>query len=159
MKAPRFRLAWIMLAVAIAALDFWAIQTVIGVRDDRIRYVIGTFLLVGGLPMANVLLVGMMIRQRQSESRPFLLGFEVFGVIAMVTYVALAILPPAPDGPLTFYLSFLVRPIETTMGRDNPLFIPIICFVAVVMFSLPQLAFALLGGFLSRRFKVIVVRR
>jgi hypothetical protein len=83
MKAPRFRLAWIMVAVAIAALDFWAIQAVIGVRDDRIGYVIGTFLLVGALPMANVLLAGFLIKQRQSESRPFVLGFEVFGVVAL----------------------------------------------------------------------------
>ena len=119
MKFPRFRLSWVMVAVAIAAIDLWAIQAVIASREDRIRYVTGTFLLVGGLPMASVLAVGMLIRLRQSESRPFVLGFEVFGATALVSYVALAILPPTPDGPLPVYLSFFVKPIDMIMAQQS----------------------------------------
>jgi hypothetical protein len=61
-KVPRFRIAWLMVAVAIAALDFAAIGAILGSGADDF----GIFLLLGALPMANVLAVGILIGQRRS---------------------------------------------------------------------------------------------
>ena len=49
-----------------------------------------SLLILGALPMANVLAVGILIGQRRPGSRPFLLGFEAFGAMALALYVALA---------------------------------------------------------------------
>lgn len=79
MKAPRFRIAWVMVAVAIAAINFGVMREVVGSRSSR-----NIVLLLGSLPMANVLMVGVLINQRRPGWRPFLLGFEVFGAMGWV---------------------------------------------------------------------------
>src|SRR3954454_2036881 len=81
---PRFRIAGVMVAIAIAALDFAAIRAFLDIPD--------VFLLVlGAVPMANVLAVGILIGQQRPGSRPFLLGFEAFGAMALVLFVAVAL--------------------------------------------------------------------
>lgn len=89
-KAPRFRIAWVMVAVAIAALDFTAIRALLGPYTNSLEYQKTMLLLLGALPMANVLAVGMLIGQRRPASRPFLLGFEAFGAMALALSIALA---------------------------------------------------------------------
>ena len=56
-------------------------STVLGLRGDS--------LVVGALPMANVLVAGLLIARQRPRSRPFLLGFEVFSAIALALYVVL----------------------------------------------------------------------
>ena len=85
MKVPRFRIAWVMVFVAIAALDFGAIRAVFD-RNSRTSYLLG----IGALPMANVLVVGLLIGHRRRGSRRFLLGFEAFGAMALAVYVTVA---------------------------------------------------------------------
>jgi hypothetical protein len=149
-RVPRFRIAWVMVAVAIAALDFAAIRALPG-------YPSGELVLLGALPMANVLAVGLLIGLRHRGSRSFLLGFEVFGVMALALYVVLAGFSP---GRVIDYLELLLDPIRRTIGLDRTVaLIATIYPVGVVMLGLPQLAFALIGGFLSRRFKITVTRR
>jgi hypothetical protein len=68
-----------MVLVAIAALNFGAIRALwydlaTGRNSNRLE-VLG----LGALPMANVLAVGLWINLGRRGSRPFLLGFEVFG--------------------------------------------------------------------------------
>ncbi len=152
---PRFRIAWVMVAVAIAALDFGAIRALFGW---------GHRLLLGALPMANVLVVGILIAQWRPESRPFLLGFEAFGAMALALFVALVSFFPDSYEPIGSYLalveSVLIEPMGIFIGQDRPfVFIPIACFVAVVMLGWPQVAFALIGGSLSRRFRITITRR
>ena len=54
--------------------------------------------------MANVLVVGMLVAQRRPGSRPFLLGFEAFGAMALALYIALAdSLPREGDRPTSTY--------------------------------------------------------
>ena len=152
MKVPRFRIAWVMVAVAITALDFTAIRAVLSGPSPW-----GEELLIGALPMLNVLAVGLLIGQQRPGSLPFLLGFELLGAIALASYVALARLFPGPRGPVYSYVSILLDPIVANIGRERPfVFIPIASSVVVVMLGLPQLAFALIGGFLSRRYKISV---
>ena len=155
MKPPRSRIAWIMVAVAIAALDFAVIRASFDIPEVGL-------LVLGALPMANVLAVGILIGQWRPESRPFLLGFEAFGATALALFVAVAVASLFLDNYrlIISYLTPVIERIENSIGPNRPfVFIPIGLFAMVVMLDWPQLAFALLGGFLSRRFKVIVVRR
>ncbi len=49
---------------------------------------------------------------------------------------------------------------KTPIGLDRPYVrIPLECSVVVGMLTVPQVAFAVIGGFLSRRFKITVTRR
>jgi hypothetical protein len=153
-KIPRFRLVWVMVAVVIAALDFAAIRAVL---DSSSNW--SEILLVGILPMSNVLAVGLLMGQRRPGSTPFLLGFETFGAMALASYVALSRSFPGP-GPMHSYVSIVIDPVVAIIPHDRPfVFVPIACSVVVVMLGLPQLAFALIGGFLSRRYKVTITRR
>jgi hypothetical protein len=153
-KVPRFRIAWLMVAVAIAALDFAAIGAILGSGADDF----GIFLLLGALPMANVLAVGILIGQRRSGSSLFLLGFEVFGAMALALYIAL--LSCCRRELVIPYLSSLIRVLEQSVGRNRPfVFLPVLFFGSAVMLGLPQVAFALIGAFLCRRFKSTIARR
>jgi hypothetical protein len=147
-----------MVAIAIVALDFAAIRALsprhANVLDDQR----GMCLLVGALPMANVLAVGVLIGQQRPASRPFLLGFEAFGAMAVVLFIVLATC--FPREVVLPYVTPVMVPIESTIGYDRPFVtFPIVCVVAVALLGWPQLAFALAGGFLSRRFKVTISRR
>ena len=87
MKMPRFRIAWIMVAVAIAALDFAAIRASLDIRE-------AVLFVLGALPMANVLAVGILIAQQRPGSRPFFLGFEAFGAMALALFITVAVASP-----------------------------------------------------------------
>ena len=158
MICPRFRIAWVMVAVAIAALDFGAIRALLARHGNALDDQRSMCLLLGALPMTNVLAVGMLIGQRRPASRPFLLGFEAFGAMALVLFIALAIC--FPREVVLPYLTPVLVLIERTIGNDRPfVLIPIVCVVAVALLGWPQVAFALAGGFLSRRFKVTISPR
>ena len=77
-----------MVFVAVAALDFAAIRALVSSNS-----LVAGLLLVGALPMANVLAVGLLVAQRWPRSRPFLLGFEVFGAMGLTLYVAMSCCP------------------------------------------------------------------
>jgi hypothetical protein len=137
-----------MALIAIAAFDFAVIRAmpVIGPPTSEL-------LVMGALPMANVLAVGLLIRQQRPGSRPFLLGFEAFGVMALALYVAFVVF--SPQTVRDTYVKPLLEPIGRTIGPGRPLvFIASLCFVGVALLVLPQLAFALLGGYLSRKFGI-----
>jgi hypothetical protein len=154
-KAPRFRIAWGMVAVAIAALDFAAIRASLDIRE-------AVLLVLGALPMANVLAVGILIAQQRPGSRPFLLGFEAFGAMALALFItaAVASLPFDEYMVIAYYLAPVLRLIQKSIRQDQPLvFVPIVLFAYVVMLGWPQVVFALIGGFLSRRFKITITRR
>ena len=150
MKVPRFRIVSIMLVVAIAALNFVAIRTHVGFRS-----LMGELLMLGALPMANVLAVGLLIGQRRPGNRSFLVGFVPFGAMALALYVAMATSFPREMvitcmTPLSEYLGRII-------GQDRPvLFIPAQTLALVTVLVLPQLVFALIGGLLSRRFMITI---
>jgi hypothetical protein len=149
-KVARFRIGWIMVAVAFAALDFWAMREVVGSRSPR-----NIVSLLGSLPMVNVLIVGVLIIQRRPGWRPFLLGFEVFGAMSVALYMTLAY--HFEIEMERTYLKPLIDLLRKTIGQDRPnIFIPILYVGVMLMVGLPQLAFALVGGFLSLRYKVTV---
>jgi len=153
-KVPCFRIAMGMVFVAIVALNFGAIWASFELVPSVIEPYVAQSLLLGALPMANILAVGIMIGQRRPGSRPFLLGFVAFGAMALTLYVAVA---SFFTGAVTLCVALLMEIIENTIGRHHPyVFTPIVCFVAVVMLGLPQVVFALIGGSLSRRFRITI---
>ncbi len=156
MTAPRFRLVWLMVAVAIGALDFTATRALL-FPTDRAARDMGIFLFLGALPMANILVVGMLIAHQRPRSRPFLLGFEVFGATALAIYVA--IVSGFREQALFPYLNLVIDPLEKTLRWLGPIGDPILSSVGYLMLSLPQIAWALIGGFLSRTFKITVTLR
>jgi hypothetical protein len=145
-----------MVAVAIVALDFAAIRAFLDSPDSP---EVG-LLVLGALPMANVLAVAILIGQQRPGSRPFLLGFEAFGAMALALFVALARFFPGA-GPINFYPALvMIQPMEKIIGQNRPfVFIPIACLGYVVILGWPQVAFALIGGFLFRRFKITITPR
>ncbi len=76
MKVPRFRIAWGMVFVAIVALNFGMIRASFG-----FELYVAQSLLLGALPMANVLAVGILIGQWHPGSRQFLLGIATHAPI------------------------------------------------------------------------------
>ena len=152
MKAPRFRIAWIMVVIAISALDFWAIRAALQFPTPK-----GQSLILGALPMANVLAFAILIGLWRPASRPFLVGFQAFGAIALALYMVGAIF--FYDELVMSYIALFLRPIGRVVGQRPPVvLIPIFFSCAIIMFGLPQLAFALLGGFLFRKLRIIIAR-
>jgi len=103
--------------------------------------------------MANVLAVGLLIDGRRLWSCPFLLGFEVVGTTVLSLYGAATIL--FGGAWLVPYFRPALRPViyVDAPGDLVPLLI-LLCCAAAAMLSLPQLVFALVGGFVFRRFGI-----
>ena len=152
MKAPRFRIAWIMVAVAVAAINFAAVRELLDPRAVEAA----TFLLIGALPMANVLIVGLLIALQRPGSRPFVLGFEVFGVLSLSVFAFLSFIFGL-SGPIIWYLEFVFNSLNAVFGVYPAPSTEL--FACSLMLVGPQLIFALIGGFLSLRFKVTITRR
>ena len=147
MKVPRFRIASMMWSSAIAALNLGMIRAmpVIG-RPTSV------LLVLGALPTANVLPVILLIGQRRRESRPFRLGFVSFGSTALALFVAMTCFFPLEMAILfTPLLGYVVK----TIGSGRPLLsVAAQALALVVVIVLPQVVFALIGGFLSRKFMI-----
>jgi hypothetical protein len=67
-----------MAVIAIAALNLGAIRAV----TDHLGPV-SSLLAGGALPMANVMALGLVVGCVHRRSRPFLVGFEVLGALAL----------------------------------------------------------------------------
>jgi hypothetical protein len=143
-----------VVAVAIAAINFAPIRALLNDPGPG-----GVLLIVGAFPVANVLVFGMLIARKRPGSRPFLLGFEVFGALALALYIV-AVAYSGRNGLLDRYLWQVVGPLRPVIQPYGPYaIIASDLFVCFVMLVGPQLVFALAGGFLSRRFKVTISSR
>src|SRR5262249_6773970 len=137
---------------------FGAIRAYLGHRTNVIDERRAALLLLGALPMANVLAVGALMARRHPGNSPFLMGFEACGAVALAFFIALAIW--CPGEIMLSYLTPVITPILQAIGVRQPLVeIFIVCFVALVLLGWPQVALALAGGFFCRRFKVTITRR
>lgn len=141
-----------MVLVAIAALDFAMIRECV----DYENY-IGELLAFGGLPMANILVVDLLAGWSRRRSRPYSLGFKAFGATALTLYVVDLLL--FRGEVVDLYVGWVLAPFRWVpwLNIDGATLNDIIvrCIIVVVMLTLPQLAFALLGGFLSNRYKIV----
>jgi hypothetical protein len=156
-KLPRLRIGRVMIAVGIIALNFGVIRAV---TDLESRFVFLLSVLV--LPMANILAIGLLLAFLRPQRRDFLRGFELFGLIALICVVGLAMVV---EGLVTLYLAPPMALFEATIGPPPPIrqnwptypFLVGFCFFSVWA-TWPQLAFAVIGGFLSRRSGAAMVR-
>jgi hypothetical protein len=152
-NAPRFRIAWVMVAVAVVAFDFGAGRAIFDSDGNA-----GAFLTLGALPMAHILAVGILCGRRRPGSRPFLLGFETFGTMALALYVVSTILFDVDL--VASYLRPVLDPMSEAVDAFPPFAsIPVLCSAVMVMLVLPQVVFALIGGFLSRKYRINITRR
>jgi hypothetical protein len=152
MKGRRFRIAWVMALIAIAAFDFAVIRTLGDYRSPM-----GDLLLVGAMPMANVLAVGLLSGHRRPGSRAFLLGFEAFGAMALASFLFLAIFFNRVP---RLYVRPVVNHLMGTLGQYGTFVcVSAICSAAAAMLVLPQVAFALIGGFLFRKYRITITPR
>jgi hypothetical protein len=136
-----------MLIVAVAALNLAVLQARI------LRSHPG---LVGALPMANVLAVGLIVGRRRAGSRPFVVGFLAFGAISVATYAAAVTW--FDDQIKTLYIAPVLRYLVRTIGLGHPLILlPAEDLAVVLMLVLPQFVVALMGGLVSRKF--VTIRR
>ena len=153
LKAPRFGIAWVMVFVAVAAINFAAVRLEL---DHHTEF--GEMLVLGALPMASVLAVGLLFGLRRPDRRPCLFGFTLFGAMALVFSVILNVF--FREATLVPYVSLFLEPLWSIIGLDRSVvWIPAAYSIAVGVFTLPQVAFALLGGFLFRKFKITITRR
>jgi hypothetical protein len=162
-KVLRFRIGWLMAIVALFAIDL-AVMRLCVFCNTPVPQII-QLLTYGALPMANVLAGGLMISKWRLGKHPFLLGFEVFGAAAVALYCAAAILF---DQELVRYARLGVDLYRQIVGREfdevnimgftnlNFLFV---LSIAMLMLGLPQVALALIGGFLFHKFKITVSPR
>jgi hypothetical protein len=150
---PRYRLNRLVVLIALAALNFGAIRALYydlrtGMNANRLDV-----FALGVLPMANVLAVGILIALWRRRSRPYLQGFLAFGSVALVLY--LIVWTFFADEWVRFYVFLVLNPLRKVVGYLEPPVINSIFYsvAVVVLLGWPQLAFALIGGFLSRRFR------
>jgi hypothetical protein len=144
----RFPIAWLMAAVALAALDFGAIRAAL---DDPAGP--NLLLCMAVLPMANLLAVGLLIGHRHRGSRQFLVGFEAFGAAALAFLIAAIF---SGEGWVWSYLNVITGPLRATLGptgggRWSPFRLVVARSCLSLWATLPQLTLALAGGFLSRK--------
>jgi hypothetical protein len=108
---------------------------------------------LGALPMANVLVLALVLGHRRRGSR-FFQGFEVFGATALALYVAAVslfteeLVPPFLD---------LLMPLVVTLRNGTTLStlgVLIVESTVAVILLLPQVAIALIGGFLFLNFRI-----
>jgi hypothetical protein len=164
MRAPRFRINWLMACIALAALNFGVMRLLddLGLRlialthTDRFYHMIEA-LVVGALPMLNALGIVLVIGLRRRCSHRFVWGFVLFGAIALALYVAAA--TSYPD-VLVQPVSYLLGPIAVALRNGQGVLsaekVRILDSFAAVILFLPQLAFALVGGLLLHYFKIRV---
>jgi hypothetical protein len=155
MKWFRFSISSLMVVVLVVALDCMAVNLLIVRRLLRIP--LSELVLVGALPMANILAIGLLrlwaYRNGRGRTRPLLVGFEVCGWVTLLVFVTCAVLATDSlhDGVGDILRSLSLRP-------ENPLFL----IGAVAILLLPQLALASFGGWLIRNYRIevkIVVHR
>jgi len=159
MKRPRFPIAGMMAAVVAVAINLAVIRSIEWTKPDTMAHF---FFACGVMPMASVLiLVALMSLPdlvRSGRLSPFVLGFEAVGwavVFAFVTCYSIAspILLAYAEG-----IGAYTRPVFIRYFADPPPWVGMALELGLgaVIFSLPQLAVALLGGWLTRKFGLTV---
>jgi hypothetical protein len=132
-----------MALVAIIALNFAAIRALQG----------ATGIAIGALPMANIMGTVYLALRRKPGSRAFLMGFQAFGMFAVAIFMIA--ISHCEHQIIIYYIVPLRYPIEKLMDHQPPLLRVAAVFPVVVLaIALPQLLFALFGGYLARRYRI-----
>ena len=112
------------------------------------------YLVIGAIPMANILAFGLLIYLRGQGKLRFLLGFETFGTVALAIYVfGLVLFTNELITPLNDnFTKCLISRFRDERFQDglfiNKAELASLYSVTIAILTLPQVAFALLGGLL-----------
>ena len=144
MRFPRISVRIVMAACVVIAFDCMALRSV---RSRPAEMILPFNLIVfGGLPMMNLLLAGLVPTSRgRGVSWPSRQGFQVGGVLALATFLGLALLRPgwilAAVEPIA---AFLLDPLESI---SPPAWVEgVVLAISSALLVLPQLLLALAGG-------------
>ena len=152
MKWPAFSGTDLMAVVVVAAVNFaviWAgFRHGNGSMEASLR--VG-LLILGVLPMINILGLGLWIGRRSPRSRRFLLGFESFAAVETALFLAGALLIDANS--LHFCIDPPLRSLQQIVfGRTNMFTrsqLTVLLLIVSAIFVVPQVALASIGGLLS----------
>ena len=148
MQGPRVRIAWVMVFIAVAAVDLAAIRAVFE-RPGPVGFLLAT----GALPMANLLGLGLLVGGLHRRSRPFLLGFETLGALALVFYVSAVLTPSDRESvPGRIVFGYLRLAWDLRVSGSAPSILRrLIAYLALAIWATwPQLAIAVAGGLFTR---------
>jgi hypothetical protein len=159
MKIPRFRISRLMACVAVAAFNFAALRAMF-VYDSFEFLVLG----LGTLPMVDVLGAGLLLAHRRPARRPFLLGFEMYGAVALGLFVLAISSCLMPRWRFLYsdwvlpYLGLVLAPLDQVLRprlqpQSTLLYLGTLFTIGAAWLSLPQFAFALVGGWSSRKIR------
>ncbi len=154
MRLPRFRIAWAMALIVVAALDLAACRAILdsfGTEAESRPIPIGT-LLVGGMPMAHVLGGGLLLALRRPTSRPYLIGFGMAGLAALTAFLALT-LGHYRDLVVPYEVRFLLpvsRAVAPYFPEPSRWEDAIIAVATAAILGWWQVALALIGGLVSK---------
>jgi hypothetical protein len=172
MIRPRVSIIFLMALVSLVALNTAAIQYLDGAQIyftnvNRVTTSINLILLaMGVLPMASLLALCVLMALpgilRRTSSASFLVGFEVFGWGAVFAFTMLGAVEP--QGVLEFAY-VLMNPIgNSALGRRLTA-VPdwagkiIECTCLAIVYTVPELLFAVIGGWATRRLGIVLERR
>ena len=154
MKLYRVSMATMMGAVATAALDFWVMRSLDPGSPDMLPH----FLFATGvMPVASLLmLVGLISAPRlfrSGELSSFVIGFEALGWTAVFAFVTCYSIATKTFMEGAEAVAATCRPFLIDYLKDLPAWAgwAFEFGFASILFSLPQLLLALLGGWLAHR--------
>jgi hypothetical protein len=149
---PRVSIAGMLAALIVIALNLAVMRSV----DPNSLYSLHHFLFACGIfPMASLLILLAVIWApaplRGQRIPAFLIGFEVFGAAAVFAFLAYYSLATSEVLAFTSVFGDLIRPVVVPYLDAAPawtgMVVELVC--TTLLFSLPQLLLALLGGWLA----------
>jgi len=153
-RLPNVSIATLMGAVVILAVDIALLRD--GFRDDH-----AIFYILGLAPMANLVMAVTIAEAarvgRRGEGQPFWTGFACFGGMAMLAASSYVVLTRSDPGWQ------VLRMLWVLLGETNyemvigPVPVLQIAISSLYM-TLPQLTLALFGGWLFRKFRLVIVQ-
>jgi hypothetical protein len=158
MRLLRVRIADCMFLVGLIAVDSAAVRSLFALAAGSYN---GTFwpaawsMIIGALPMSNVLAVALLLAYRRPGSRSFLLGFLAAGAAALALFLVLTVCcyQSAIAPCLNVVYGVMRRVVDP--GWPVVVLFPITFLIDFVSFILPQLVVALVGGFIFHKCRAI----
>ncbi len=160
MKRPRFSIARLMVIVVAIAINLAAVRAFNAYDANFLPYL---FFVTGVMPMSTTLFVIAIVAARRTVRgdwlAPFVLGYEAFGWLAVFAFVTLYSI--APSAILKFaeeQIGTWTRPFFAPLLDGMPEWVGMLVEfgAATVIFSLPQLTIAFVGGWLFRKLGLTV---
>jgi hypothetical protein len=152
MRSPSVTIACLMGAVVVFAVDIALMRE--GFRDPH-----AIFYILGVVPTANLVMIALLAEslrvRRRGKGQPFWTGFVFAGGLAIAVTSSFV--------PLTFAAPawLVLRAFWLVLGQSNyqRLLRPGVDLLCISLaYTFPQVLFAVLGGWLFRKYRLVIVR-